>query len=253
MKNQFLFSFLFSFSCLLCLAQSNLPIYTTTLSKTSLPTGFTHSGSDADYSGPKLKYNTANDELLISFNSVPADITFDIGLNNNFSGSSSNITEFKVQEAISTGSFTDLATYGAGTTFVKGSKTITTVASTTRRLKFILTNKVSGTNVSLYNIVIASGGTGCTTPSSAGTITFTTTTNSSISGSITAGTGSTDGFLIFRSTSASPPSITNGTKYTSLNSPSGFSLVNDGPSASFLLLHYLLVHCIIFTSLRSMI
>ncbi|MDP5098136.1 MAG: hypothetical protein NWP90_10725, partial [Flavobacterium sp.] len=47
--------------------QATLPVSTTNLSKSSLPTGFTHSGLGTDYAGPKLKFDTQGDFLILNF------------------------------------------------------------------------------------------------------------------------------------------------------------------------------------------
>ncbi len=139
------------------LGQVVLPAVTTTLSKTSLPTGFTHSGLGPDYSGPKLKFDGIGDVLIVHLNGQPGDLRFDLGTNNNFTVSVSNSTEFQVLESSSGASYTSVFTEGNGSTFIRGSKTVTTLDSTTRYIKFEFTNKISGTNVALYNIEIDAG------------------------------------------------------------------------------------------------
>jgi hypothetical protein len=214
------------------LGQVVLPAVTTTLSKTSLPTGFTHSGLGPDYSGPKLKFDGIGDVLIVHLNGQPGDLRFDLGTNNNFTGSVSNSTEFQVLESSSGASYTSVFTEGNGSTFIRGSKTVTTLNSTTRYIKFEFTNKISLTNVALYNIEIDAGTSlsTCTAPSDPTAISFPIISSNTIEGQFSA---SADGYLVLRTLTATAPTVVNGTSYSSVNAPASSSFESDGTSKNF--------------------
>ena len=109
--------------------------------------GMSHEGIDAsDYgSSPYLKMNTTGDYLAIHFNAEPGKLSYDIK-GNSFSGGT-----FTVQESADGETYTDIVAY----TELGEKETKThTLASTSRYVKFIYTNKSAG-NVALGNINIA--------------------------------------------------------------------------------------------------
>lgn len=214
------------------LGQAVLPAVTTTLSKTSLPTGFTHSGLGSDYSGPKLKFDGTGDQLIVHLNAQPSDLRFDLGTNNTFTGSVSNSTEFQVLESSNGTTYSSVFTEGNGSTFTRGSKTVTTLNSATRYIKFEFTNKVSGTNVALYNIEIDAGTSlpSCTTPSVPTAITFPIISSNTIEGQFSA---SADGYLVLRTLTATAPTVVNATSYSSSNAPGTSSFEYGGTSKRF--------------------
>ncbi len=134
--------------------QATLPIDTDLLSKGSLPTGFSGSGLGKNYSGPKLKFDSKGDYLVINYTGAANILTFMLGTNNNFNG---NIPDkdhkFVVQESSDGTSYNDLASYGAGDP--KGLQTISNISSGTQYIRFIFDKKASGTNFALYDIDIS--------------------------------------------------------------------------------------------------
>ena len=106
--------------------------------------GLTQEGLDSDYgSSPKLKFNSTGDWVLLQFDEVPGDLSFDIK-GNSFSGST-----FTVQTSSDGETYTDLKTYTAlGDT---QSEEFDNLNSDVRYIKWIYTEKVSG-NVALGNI-----------------------------------------------------------------------------------------------------
>jgi hypothetical protein len=209
-----------------------LPTVTTTLSKTSLPVGFTHSGLGSNYSGPKLKFNGTGDELIVHLNAEPGALRFDLGTNNNFIGSQSDSTEFQVLESSGGTTYTTVFTEGNGTTFTRGTKTVTTLNSTTRYIKFEFTKKVSGTNIALYTIEIdaSTSSSSCTTPADPTAISFPLISSNTIEGQFTA---SADGYLVLRTLTATVPVVVDATSYSSANAPASSSFVSDDTSKNF--------------------
>ncbi len=134
--------------------QATLPIDTDLLSKDDLPMGFSHHGLASDYSGPKLKFNSAGDYLVINYTGTANVLTFMLGVNNSFSGDIPNKNhKFIVQESSDGVSYQDLATYEAGDS--KGLQTINGIGENSKYIKFIFDTKASGYNFGLYNIDIS--------------------------------------------------------------------------------------------------
>ncbi len=106
--------------------------------------GLTQEGLDSDYgSSPKLKFNGTGDWVLLQFDEVPGNLSFDIK-GNTFSGGT-----FTVQTSEDGETYTDLATYTElGDT---QTETFDNLSSDVRYIKWIYTEKVSG-NVALGNI-----------------------------------------------------------------------------------------------------
>jgi hypothetical protein len=135
-------------------AQATLPLTTTTLSKSALPQGFSHVGLGTDYSGGSLKFDSQDDSLTLHFTGAPGILSFEMGTNNSFPGTIPELSVFSVQESSNGTTFTDVASYtnGAG-----GVKTISTLNSTTRYIKWVHSSKLSGTNFALKNIELTAG------------------------------------------------------------------------------------------------
>ena len=106
--------------------------------------GLTQEGLDSDYgSSPKLKFNGTGDWVLLQFDEVPGNLSFDIK-GNSFSGST-----FSVQTSTDGKTYTDLKTYTElGDT---QTETFKNLSSDVRYIKWIFTEKSSG-NVGLGNI-----------------------------------------------------------------------------------------------------
>ncbi len=123
---------------------------------TTFPTGWTSTGT-AYYSAsgntpPALKFDNTGDDLIINFNSNPGNLTYYIA-GNSFSGGT-----FTVQESDLGTVWTTLHTFTAppAATYTQ----FTDVPqSTTRFIRFIYTNKVSG-NIGLDDVNIAVGAAG---------------------------------------------------------------------------------------------
>ena len=107
--------------------------------------GITHSGLGSDYSdAPYLKFDGTDDHVIIRFDVEPGILSYDIK-GNSFSGGT-----FTVQESGNGETYTDIVAY----TELGGKENKThTLASTSRYVKFIYTEKSSG-NVALGNISI---------------------------------------------------------------------------------------------------
>lgn len=119
---------------------------------TSMPTGWTTTGT-AYYTAsgntpPALKFDNTNDELTIFFNSNPGNLTYYIA-GNSFSGGT-----FTVQESDLGSVWTTLHTHTAPASSYTQFTDVP--QSTTRYIRFIYTNKVSG-NVGLDDVSIAVG------------------------------------------------------------------------------------------------
>ena len=107
-------------------------------------TGLSQGGLGSDYvSSPKLKFDGADDYMILKFAGIPGTLSFDIK-GNSFSGGT-----FKVQTSVDGSSYSDLASYTSlGDT---KTETFTNIATNVRYIKWIYTNKVNG-NVGLGNI-----------------------------------------------------------------------------------------------------
>lgn len=110
--------------------------------------GITQNGLGSDYSSsPKLKFDGADDFVLLKINEAPKALLFDI------KGNSFSESKFKVQTSADGETFTDLATYTelSSTTETK----LFDLASTVRYIKWIYAEKGNG-NVALGNIKVTS-------------------------------------------------------------------------------------------------
>lgn len=110
-----------------------------------LPNGFTNSGVGTYSSSPAMKFDGTGDYIIIKINAAPGTLTYDIK-GNSFSGGT-----FKVQQSANGVDYSDVATY---TELGSTQSEAKTLDETTRYVKFIYTEKVSG-NVGLGNITIA--------------------------------------------------------------------------------------------------
>lgn len=126
--------------------------------------GLTQSGLDSDYaSAPKLKFNGADDYVLLHFNEAPGTLSFTI--KGNGSGSDPWAGTFKVQASSDGSDYEDIATYTElGDESVKE---ISDLASNVRYIKWIYVTKTTG-NVALGSINL-------TKPAAASTISLTGT------------------------------------------------------------------------------
>ncbi len=140
---------------------------------TTTPTGVINYGVGSYESSPYLKFDTTGDYVILKINEAPGKLTFDIK-GNGFSGGT-----FTLQESADGESYTDVAAY---TELDKTqSETFTTLATTTRYIKWIYTEKSYG-NVALGNITVV----GCVskTMSDAGWATYCSTSALDFSSSI---------------------------------------------------------------------
>ncbi len=106
--------------------------------------GLTQTGLGSDYSSsPKLKFDSTDDELILSIDEIPGALTFDIKGNGFKDGST-----FTVQTSADGTNYEDLATYKE----LGAKKTeLFNLLSNVRYIKWKFTEKVSG-NVALGNI-----------------------------------------------------------------------------------------------------
>jgi hypothetical protein len=126
---------------------------TWSFSSTTLPVGWTESGTDfytaSGNTPPAMKFNDTGDYLIINVNSNPGDLTYYI-TGNGFSGG-----VFTIEESDFGNIWTTLNTHNSPP---NASYTMFTdiPQSTTRFIRFIYTNKVSG-NIGLDDVSIDIG------------------------------------------------------------------------------------------------
>lgn len=112
--------------------------------------GLTQEGLDSDYgSSPKLKFNSADDWVILKFNEAPGTLSFDVKGN---PGGNPSIWAgtFKVQTSSDGETFTDLKTYDDLTSTVL-SESFSNLDQNVRYIKWVYASKTSG-NVALGNI-----------------------------------------------------------------------------------------------------
>ena len=109
--------------------------------------GLSQNGLDTDYtSSPKLKFNSAGDNVVLKFNERPGKLTFDIK-GNSFSGGT-----FKVQTSEDGNTYTDLTSYTElGST---QNEYFNNLGENVRYIKWVYSVRSSG-NVALGNIKLA--------------------------------------------------------------------------------------------------
>jgi len=138
-------------------AQATLPVSATfstvtTAGAGTMPTGFTQTGLGG-YAG-SLKFDTQGDFLVLNFAGAAGSLSFDIGPSNSFTTAIPATVVFDVQESSDGSTWTSLATYS---NTASGSKTIASLNSASRYIRWIFTTKPSGTNMALKNISLAAG------------------------------------------------------------------------------------------------
>lgn len=192
--------------------------------KSGLPTGLTQSNLGTDYAtAPKLKFDDANDALILYFNGVPGTLTYDVK-GNPSSGSATSGT-FDVLESV------DGSTYTLLNSIVnKNTATATYTnnpASTTRYIKWVYTTKTSG-NIGLGNIGLTVGAPGCTGPTTAASA-FTSSAISTTGATLgwTSGNGANRVVFLKAGAFTTATPVAN-TTYTANNSFSGNGTGFDG-------------------------
>ena len=119
--------------------------------------GMTQEGLGSDYTSgnptTKLKFDGDGDWLIIKINAAPGTLSYDIKGNSIGGGSI-----FTIQESADGILYSDLATYAED-----GDGIEHTLASSTRYVKFVYTDKVNG-NIGLGNIHISAAPTVCANP-----------------------------------------------------------------------------------------
>ena len=145
--------------------QATLP-FTYDLGKPSSTTGLTHTGLGGDYgSSPKMKFDTAADELILSISSQPGTLSFVIKWNQSttatrFPG------DFTLQESSDGTSYTAVQLYNAsnGTALSNATsytETFTSLNVATRFIKWVYTSKTNG-NIALGAISLSAAPTSIT-------------------------------------------------------------------------------------------
>ncbi|MEY2651344.1 MAG: hypothetical protein RLZZ321_436, partial [Bacteroidota bacterium] len=134
--------------------QATLPVNATFASATSstytLPTGFSQTGV-ASYNGA-LKFDTQGDQLILFFTGIPNTLSFDLGVNNSFSGTLPSGLTFSVFESENGISWNLISTYSAGNSL--GTKSIQ-INGLSRYIQWTFTLKPSGYNVAIKNINVS--------------------------------------------------------------------------------------------------
>ena len=111
--------------------------------------GLSQTGVGSYGSSPKLKFDTANDELVLKIGTAASVLNFDI--KGNGSGNTPWAGVFKVQTSADGVSYTDLATYTDANLTSTISHESLALASSVRYIKWIYTEKTTG-NVALGRI-----------------------------------------------------------------------------------------------------
>ena len=152
----FLFSFTNSWS------QATLPFtYDYGKPGTSV-NGLTQSGLGIDYStSPKMKFDNAQDYLILNFSGVPGKLSFKIEWNQGSSGLTRFSGNFILQESIDGINYTTVQLYNATngtplTNTVTVNETFTNLLPATRYLKWIYTSKTNG-NIGIGAISLNAG------------------------------------------------------------------------------------------------
>ena len=118
----------------------------------SSTTGLTQNGLGTDYSAdPKLKFDSASDNLILNFKETPGILSFDIK-GNSFSGGT-----FKVQTSVDGETYTDLDTFTELDNKDAETKKYNNIAANIRYIKWVYTSKDKGNvglgNISLTNVI----------------------------------------------------------------------------------------------------
>jgi len=166
----FFFSLLFLLIGVAGWGQATLPVsapFDVTTGSQPMPTGFSQSGVTG-YSGA-LKFDDANDTLILYFTGTPGTLSFDLGVNNSFPGTIPSGATFKVQWSANGSSYTDLASYS---NVAGGTKSISTIDATAKYIRWIYTTKPSGTNIALKNVSLTAVPTITVTPTSLSVFTY---------------------------------------------------------------------------------
>lgn len=200
--------------------QATLPVATTTMGKSALPTGFTHSGLGTDYAGPHLKFDTQGDYLVLNFSGTPGTLSFELGVNNTFPGTIPSTATFSVEESADGSSYTNVASY---TNVGGGVKSVTTLNSATRYIRWNYTTKPTGTNIAFRNVNLAAA-TSATAPTvtTDATPSVITSTSATFGGNVTATGGASingNGFVYSLTATNSTPAIS-GTGVTQVSNAS---------------------------------
>jgi len=138
--------------------QTTLPVsapFTNVVLGTSpgtMPSGFTQSGVSG-YNGA-LKFSNSASWLKLNFNSMPGTLSFDLRVNTAFSETIPTGCVFTLQESVDGVSWTDVAAYTNVTG--GGVKTITSLNSESRYLRWYFTTKSGAVNFALRNITLLS-------------------------------------------------------------------------------------------------
>ncbi len=128
--------------------QANLPVNQSSLDP--VPANFTNNGTDT-YSGGSRKFNTQGDWFSLFFDSAPGELTFDVGINNGYSGSIPSSVTFSLEESSDGSSWTNVSSYSDEP---RGTKTVSSLNSATRYIRWIYDVKPSGSNVALKNVIL---------------------------------------------------------------------------------------------------
>lgn len=227
----YFFVLLAFFFCFEGFGQVNLPVTTTTLSRLSLPTGFTHSGLGTDYAGPKLKFDTQGDNLVLNFNTLPGTLSFEVGINGNSNTPIPSDAIFSVYESVNGVSYSIVSSYSS---ISSGIMTITGLNSNSRYIKWEYSIKPSGSNVSLHNINLLEGEMPCEEePTSQATnITYTDNSSTSLDVDWSAGAGGDEYILVAREGSAVSFTPTDGTDYSGDTGGGNYASATDQGSGN---------------------
>jgi len=140
--------------------QATLP-FSYDLGKPTAVTGLTHTGLGTDYaSSPKMKFDTTDDNLILFFDGIPGTLTFSVKWNQSTSATRFP-GDFTLSESVDGVTYSAVQLYNSttGSALANGTvanETFTTLASTTRYLKWAYTAKSNG-NIAIGNINLTAG------------------------------------------------------------------------------------------------
>lgn len=138
------------------LGQATLPVNATFTTVTttgagSMPTGFSQSGL-VGYAGA-LKFDTQGDWLVLYFTNAPGALSFDLGVNNDFTTKTITASmQFAIQESVDGSTWSNVVSYS---NVPVGTKNINTLSNTSRYIRWYYSTKSGSSNIALKNIVLA--------------------------------------------------------------------------------------------------
>lgn len=217
----------------------------------STPTGWTNTSSWTVGTGPSgitgnpgnlIYYNLYSSATSASFNTLSlgpitatSSLSFDYRLANfssPYAAPSGSWGNFKVQISANGGAYSDLATVNdaAVAGWVNKSYSLSTYAGQSISIKILATWSAGDFNIAFDNFLV---GEPCITPTAQATSLSLTAGSTSISGSFTASSPASSGYLVVRTAGSAPTNPVDGTTYSVGASALGGTIVAAGSSTNF--------------------